>query len=266
VKVEKGDVLASFDRVSQEDAARDAEGKFDDLSHQVEQRQAQNRADAETRRQALSAAEGDLEKADLELRKGPILSEIDRLKNESKKRDAVAHLASLKRSQAAREKAGVAALRILELQRDRQRVALERAQGNLTKLTVKAPLGGMVALSQVWRNNSLGYPQEGDQLWIGEPLVRIFDASQMRVRLQVGEPDGACLKAGATAEVRLDAYPGLAMPARYESSSPIAAGAMRSPIRTFAARFLLDVRDERVLPDLSAVVSIALDAEPGKGS
>lgn len=37
-------VLAEFDRTQQLDNARDTQAKFDDLSHQVEQRQAQNRA------------------------------------------------------------------------------------------------------------------------------------------------------------------------------------------------------------------------------
>ncbi|MGA2742966.1 MAG: hypothetical protein ABSG65_36705, partial [Bryobacteraceae bacterium] len=49
VRVKAGDVLAEFDRTAQLDNARDAKAKFDDLSHQVEQRQAQNRADAAKR-------------------------------------------------------------------------------------------------------------------------------------------------------------------------------------------------------------------------
>ncbi|MCX6624556.1 MAG: efflux RND transporter periplasmic adaptor subunit [Acidobacteria bacterium] len=261
VRVKKGDTLAEFDRTQQEDAARDTEGKFDDLTHKVEQRAAQNRADGERRRSDLSRAEADLEKADLELRKGPVLMEIERLKNESKKRDAQARVASLKRSHKAHDAAEAAALRILELQRDRQKVALDRAKTNLEKLVVRAPLDGMVALESVWRNNSMGHAQEGDQLWLGEPLVRIFDASEMRVRTQVGEPDGACLLPGTLAHVRLDAYPELVLAARYESASPIAASALGSPVKAFSARFRLESRDARVLPDLSAAIMIELPAE-----
>ena len=40
-------------------------------------------------------------------------------------------------------------------------------------------------------HNSMGKPQEGDQLFTGQPLVRIFDPSQMVVDTVVGEPDGA---------------------------------------------------------------------------
>ena len=100
-EVKTGDVLAEFDRTKQVDDAREAQAKYEDLRHQVDQRMAQHRSDAEKRASDLQQAEADLAKAELELRKGPILSEIDRLKNQAKVEDAQAHVASLKRSGAA---------------------------------------------------------------------------------------------------------------------------------------------------------------------
>ena len=44
-EVKEGDVIATFDATTQIDAARDAQAKYDDLGHQVEQKRAQNRAD-----------------------------------------------------------------------------------------------------------------------------------------------------------------------------------------------------------------------------
>src|ERR1017187_7911731 len=62
-KVSQGDLVAVFDSTQQIDLARDAEAKFDDLGHQVEQKRAQNRADAEKRTSDLRQAEADLAKA-----------------------------------------------------------------------------------------------------------------------------------------------------------------------------------------------------------
>ncbi|MEI9973437.1 MAG: hypothetical protein WDO73_16170 [Ignavibacteriota bacterium] len=62
---------------------------------------------------------------------------------------------SLKKSMALHDKADQAALRILELQRDRQKVAMERTQTNIQRLEVKAPLGGMVALENIYRGKLL---------------------------------------------------------------------------------------------------------------
>lgn len=256
LKVKAGDILAEFDRTQQMDNARDAQAKFDDLTHQVEQKQAQNSSDAEKRSSDLQKAEADLAKALLQLRKGPILSEIERLKNEAKAEDAKEHVASLKKSNQFHDVAEAAAVRILELQRDRQKVALERAQKNAERLLIRAPLAGMTALENVWRNGSMGHAQEGDQLWPGQPLVRIFDPSEMEVQTSVGEPDGAVLTPGTRAVVRLDGYGDLVFHAHLVSASPVASSALGSPIKSFSALFRLEESDPHLLPDLSAAVII----------
>jgi HlyD family secretion protein len=260
--VKVGDILAEFDHTAQVDAAIQAKTKYEDLAHQVEQRVAQNQSDAEKRSAALQKAEGDQAKAELELRKGPLLSEIDRLKNEAKAEDARAHVASLEKSGKFHDVSDAAGLRILELQRDRQKVALERAEHNSEQLSVRAPIAGMVALQNVWRNGSMGHAQEGDQLFGGQPLLRIFDPNEMEVRTQVGEPDGAVLVPGARAMVSLDAYPELVFPAHFLSASPVAASALGSPIKNFTATFRLEKPDPHFLPDLSVAVIIL---PPGVG-
>jgi len=255
-KVAVGDILAEFDRTQQLDNAIQANAKYQDLAHQVDQKIAQSQSDAEKRAADLQKAEGDLAKAELELRKGPLLSEIDRLKNEAKAEDARAHVASLKKSGKFHDISDASALRILQLQRDRQKVALERAQDNSERLSVRAKIAGMVALQNVWRTGTMGHAQEGDQLFSGQPLLRIFDPTEMEIKTNVGEPDGAALVPGARALVSLDAYPELTFTARFHSASPVATAPMGSPIKTFTAIFRLDKTDPHFLPDLSAAVII----------
>jgi len=257
--VKEGDPLAEFDQTEQLEAGREAQAKHDDLSHQVEQKKAENDAEQAKRRLGQREAESELKEARIQLRKGPLLSEIDRLKNETKATAAEQRVASLKESDRHRVEAEAAALRVLELQRDRQQVALERVQNNLSKLLVRGPLSGMVALEAIWRNGSMGPPQEGDQLFSGQALMRIFDPTEMEVQARIAEPDGAVLKPGCRAMVTLDAYPELEFTARLESASPVAASAIGSPIKTFLARFRLEQTDPHLLPDLSAAVVIAVD-------
>jgi multidrug efflux pump subunit AcrA (membrane-fusion protein) len=265
-QVKEGDLLAEFDNTEQLDKARETEAKYDDLQHQVEQKRAENRANAAKRAEEMEQAKADLAKAEIEARKGPVLAEIDRLKNDVKLKEAKAHVASLQKSHRVREIADQAALRILELKCDRQKVALERARINLDKLVVHAPLPGMVALENTWRSGTMGPAQEGDQLYAGQPLLRIFDPSEMEVQTQVGEPDGAVLQPGVRAIVQLDAYPELSFRARLHSASPVATSAIGSPIKTFAARFQIEGRDPHLLPDLSAAVIIVADeVQSGNG-
>lgn len=255
-RIQRGDVLAEFDRTQQLDKARDAQAKYDDLGHQAEQKSAENRSDAVKRQADRQKAEADLAKAEIQLRKGPLLAEIERLKAEVQLGAARLHVASLKKSNELHDKADAAALRILELQHEREKVNLDRALNNAAKLEIRAPIAGMVAYENVWRNGSMGHPQEGDQLWGGQPLIRIFDPAEMEIRAMVGEPDVVALSPGSIAQVRLDAYPDLLFSARFDSASPAAASALGSPIKTFSARFVLQNRDPHLLPDLSAAVII----------
>ena len=260
-RVEQGDVIAEFDPTQQLDAALSARAKYEDLGHQVEQKASQNRADAEKRRADLTQAQADLAKALLEVEKAEILGEIERLQNDLKAQAAREHVASLIKSNAFHDASDAAALRILELQRDRQKVAMDRAQTNIDRLQIHAPLPGMVAHQNLYRGNTNGHAQEGDQLYRGQAIVSIFDPTEMMVRCMVGEPDGAALAAGARAKVYLDAYPDVALPAHFEFASPMATSALGSPIKTFTAVFKLDKTDPRLMPDLSAAVVI----EPAGG-
>lgn len=255
-RVKKGDMLAEFDNTRQLDEVLEVESKYDELGHQAKQKAAQNQSDAEKRISEIKQAEADLAKAEIQLKKGPVLADIERTKNEIKIEAARERVASLKKSHDARCRAETAAVRILELQRERQRVALDRAKSNVQKLIVNAPLDGMVALENIWKGGTMGHPREGDQLWPGQPLMKIFDPTEMVVDVQAGEPDNARLIAGTKARAELDAYPGVAFDAIFESSSPVATTALGSPVKNFRARFKLLASDPRLLPDLSAAVLI----------
>ena len=256
VAVKPGDVLATFDRSNEAKLLHEAETKLDDFQHQIEEKRAEHGSNGEKRVLDLVQAQADLDKAEIEMRKGPVLSAIDQEKNRVKLEDAREHVASLKKSNAAHDTSEVAEIRVLELQRDRQKVAVERQTRNLDRLSVKAPIQGMVALAMTYRNNSIGHPQEGDQLWPGSPLLRIFDPSEMRVEVSVGEPDGAVLVPKAHVKVHLDAFPSLDFPAHFESASPVATAALGASVKTFTARFRLEKADPHVMPDLSAAVDI----------
>jgi multidrug efflux pump subunit AcrA (membrane-fusion protein) len=116
-KVQQGDVVAEFDPTQQIDNALAAKGKYEDLSHQVEQKAAQNHADQEKRISDLTQAQGDLGKAQIELQKAPVLAEIAKLENEVKAEIAREHVQSLTKSNLYHDRSDAAALRILELQR-----------------------------------------------------------------------------------------------------------------------------------------------------
>ena len=76
--VSPGDSLATFDRANEVKLLLEAQTKFDDLAHQIEQKKALNNSNAEKRIADLQQAQADLKKAEIESRKGPVLSSISR--------------------------------------------------------------------------------------------------------------------------------------------------------------------------------------------
>jgi len=253
--VAKGDVIAEFDPLEQIDQARQSAAKYDDLSHQVRQRAADNAANAERRRLEREQADADLAKARLDVSKASVVGDIEAQQNTIRLAKAEAKIESLRRTQPQEERADQAALRILELQRDRQRAAQDRSRANIEKLRVKAPLSGMVALSTFFNNGSMVRPQVGDQLYRNNLLLNIFDPGEMLVRVNVAEPDGALLRPGLNAKVYVDAYPDMTLGARFVAASPVAASAaLGRGVKTFMAVFRLDGSDPRLMPDLSAAI------------
>ena len=258
--VKKGDVIAEFDPLEQLDQARQSSAKYDDLSYQVKQRMADNAANAEKRRLEREQAEADLAKAQLEVSKAPVLGDIDAKQNVILAAKAQARVDSLRKTHPEEERADRAALRILELQRDRQRAAHERALANLEKLKVRAPLSGMVAHATLFNSGNMARPQAGDQLGRNSTLLSIFDPGEMLVRVSVAEPDGALLRPNLDAKVYVDAYPDMTLPASFVAASPIAASpGLGRGLKTFMAVFKLQGSDPRLMPDLSAAVVLAGD-------
>ena len=193
-----------------------------------------------------------------------MLSEIDRLKNESKAENAHLRLASLKKSDEIRRRAEAAAVKTLELKRQRQQVSLERIQSNLERLQIRAPLDGMVVLENTWRNGSMGPAQAGDQMWPGMPILRIFNPSRMVVVASVDEPDIAWLWKSPNARLYLDAYPGTVFETKLDSANPVATAGMDSPVRSFMATFRIEQQSPLLLPDLSAALEIGSGASAEK--
>jgi HlyD family secretion protein len=253
--VAKGDLIAEFDPLEQLTQARESAARHDDLSHQVRQRQADNAANAEKRQLEREQAEAELAKATLEVSKAAVIGDIEARQNTMRATKAAARLESLRRTHPEEERADRAALRILELQRDRQKANHDRALSNLERLRVRAPLSGMVAHASVYYNGAMVRPQVGDQLNRNSILLSIFDPGEMLVRVSVAEPDGALLRQELTAMVYVDAYPDMALPARFVTASPVAASAaLGGGVKTFMAVFRLEGADQRLMPDLSAAI------------
>jgi HlyD family secretion protein len=260
--IEKAEILVEFDPQAQTKDYLDKKSTYENLVGQVAQKQAEEsiaRAKDDT---ALKQAEDELERAQLELQRNEIVSRIDAEKNQESLDEAQATFKQLTETYQLKRAAAAATIRIQEIQRDRAMEAMHYAQGNAAKMVVHSPMPGVVVYNTIWLGGRMGTVQQGDQVRPGVPFLQVVDPSQMEVRVELNQVDLLKVHPGQHALMRLDAYPGMTLPATLEELSPLGhTGQFAEAVRSFAARFSVQGMDARLLPDLSAALDLDLGSQ-----
>ena len=260
--VKKDAFLVEFDPQAQTKDYLDKKSTYENLVGQVAQKQAEEdiaRAKDDT---AMKQAEDELQRAQLELQRNEIVSRIDAEKNQEALDEAQVTLKQLKQTYELKRAASVSTIRIQEIQRDRALEAMRYAQGNAAKMVVHSPMEGVVVYNTIWLGGRMGTVQQGDQVRPGVPFLQVVDPSQMEVRVELNQVDVLKVHPGQRAQMRLDAYPGMTLPAVLEEFSPLGhTGQFTEAVRSFAARFSVQGTDPRLLPDLSAALDLDLGTQ-----
>jgi len=257
--VKRGDLLAEFDRQSQIRDSIDKQAEYDKLVSQVVGEQAKENVTRAKDETEIKEAEGALSKAQLEMQKVEILSRIDAEKAQQDLEESQAKLAQLRETFALKRKAGQAAIRILEIQRDRTQQIMLHARADADLLQVRAPLDGVVVLNTIWKQGKIGAVQEGDQIRPGTTFMQVVDPSLMQVRVLANQEDFLSLRTGQSARIHLDAYPELMFAGRLEEMAPMGrSGDFSARLRTFTVVFSIAGQDPKLMPDLSAAVDVDL--------
>ena len=256
-RVKRGDLLVEFDRQAQIRDFIDKQADHSKLVDQVLEEQAKENAARAKDETEMKQAEGNLSKAELEMQKAEIVSRIDAEKAQENLDEAKATLQQLRETFDLKRKAAQAAIRILEIQRDRTRESMLHAQANSELMQIHSPIDGVVVLNTIWKQGKMGEVQEGDQVRPGVPFMQVVDPARMQVRAPVNQQDFLSLQIGQTARVHLDAYPQLEFPGKLEEMAPIGRdGDFSSKLRTFAVVFSISGSDAKLMPDLSAAVDV----------
>jgi HlyD family secretion protein len=259
--VKQDQILVQFDPQAQVKDFLDKQKTYTDLVSQVEQKKGEGEIAKAKDDTALAQAENALKKAQLEVQRNEIVSRIDAEKNQEALEEAQVTLSQIKKTYDLKRTAATAAVRILEIQRDRAQEAMRYAQSNSDKMTIRAPMNGVAVLNTIWLGSRMGTVQKGDSVQPGVPFMQVVDPSQMEVRAMVSQSDLDRVHAGQAATVHFDAYPGMSLPAVLSEVSPLGEqGKFSEKIRTFSALFSIQGNDPRLLPDLSAALDIVLQS------
>lgn len=261
-QVNEGDVLVEFDRQAQHKAAFDKRAEYLDLEEQIRKKRAEHEQVRAKDDAELAVAANAVETARLEMKKNEVLARILAEKNTLAMEEAEARLKQLQDTGELKRRAEQSEVRILEIQRDRARVAMEQAEQNATRMVVKTPLPGVVVLRMNWRGGQMVEIQEGEEARPGMPIMLVVDPSAMLVRVKVNQADVHLVKAGQPARVSLDAYPGLEFTGRVEQVAPVGSTSrLTDKVRNFVAIVSIQGNHPKLMPDLSAAVDVELERQ-----
>ncbi len=256
VTVHKDDVLVEFDRQNQEKNILDRQAEYDGLVQQIRKKQADQLAAKIADETELKSAEVDVRIALVEMRKNEVIPRYQAEINKANLAEAEAQLKQLKETYALKRQAEAADLRILEIQRDRAKKAMDYAQGNIEKMSVRSPMDGLAVLSPMSKGTRMVDPQEGDEVRPGGNIMVVVNPSAMQVSARVNQVDLAQVHIGQSAEIRLDAYPELLFPGKVEQISALAISGSSKRIRYFSVMVSINGTNPKLLPDLTASVDI----------
>lgn len=266
-KVSRGDFLVEFDRQAQMRDFVDKQAEYQKLVDQVSEEQAKESAARAKDETELKTAEDTLRKAELEVQKAEIVSKIDGEKNQESLEEAKATYDQLRETFDLKRKAAQAAIRILEIQRDRTKQTMEHAQANATQMQIRSPLDGIVVLNTIWKQGTMGEVQEGDQVRPGVPFMQVVDPAAMQVRILANQEDFPVLQVDQLATIHLDAYPEMIFHGKIDQISPIGEnGDFSSKLRNFAVVVSIQGNDPKLMPDLSAAVDILTTAHKAEAA
>jgi HlyD family secretion protein len=260
-RVSAGDVLAEFDRQNQIKNILDKQAEFDNLVQQIRKKQADHAAARASDETELKGAEVDVQTARVEMRKNEVVPGYQAETNKANLAEAEAKLKQLKETFSLKREAQAAELRILEIQRDRARMVVDYAQGNIEKMMVKSPMDGLAVLTPTYKEGGrTSELEEGDEARSGQGIMTVVNPTQMQVTARVNQVDVSQVFVGQPAEIRLEAYPDLVFPGKVESISAVGTRSdYVKRIRYFAIVISIQGSNPKLLPDLTAIVDLQVE-------
>jgi len=262
-RVKTGDVVAEFDPQFQQQRLDDYKDSVIQQENTVKKMLANLASTKEAHDQQVRTAKADWDRALLDLKTADVRSKIDAEKFKLAVEEAELKYKQLVSESALVEESQRAQIRSNELNREQSKLELQRAEGNVQKMTIKSPMDGIVVMASIVRNGEFGQIREGDQVNAGQPFVTIVDPRSMVLNATVNQVDAERLRLGMKASVRLDAYNDVNLP-----GTLLGIGAM-SKTSTFRAgyvgeipiRIKVDASDPRLIPDLTGSAEVVMNSE-----
>jgi multidrug efflux pump subunit AcrA (membrane-fusion protein) len=263
--VKEGDLIAEIDAQDIKEHLIDVESTISQAKLDIARRKAQLVAQMEGLSQRLRVAKATMERAKQDARAIPVSNAI----SQETLRLAVEEYQEAYEEAAKQipltEERQLADLKLYELSYEYNIRHHKRHTLDYNRCSIRSPMDGLVVMQTTYRGGQMNQIKVGDQLYPGQPFMRVVDPASMQVDATMNQAESELIRLGQHATVRFDAFPDIAIEGHVNAVGALALGGRRVNfnVRNVPVRLALDTVDPRVIPDLSASADIATSEPTG---
>ncbi len=213
--VTKDQIVIEFDSADQVFAVEQAKSDLAEAEQQIVKMKADTAVQTSQDKLNLLTARYDVRRGELDALGNDLIGAIDAQKNVLNLEEARRRLQQLEQDAGSRTATTNAAIAVVEERRNKAQMAMQRSQGIIDNLVVKAPIDGAISVKEnrdgiymFFSGMVLPQYREGDTTFSGRNIADVVESGKMEVRAKVTETDRDNLKAGQKATVQIDALPG----------------------------------------------------------
>lgn len=214
--VKKGDVVFEFDPAEQHYKLEQSRSELQQADQEITKANADAAVQSAQDKVDLLKARFGVRRAELDVQKNELVSAIDGQKNQLALEQAQRALAKLQQDIESHTVSGQASILLAREKRNKAKLAMDTATGNIEKMRVTAPMSGLVAIEKnrgamgeaMWSGMSIPDYRAGDKVQPGSPVAQVIDAQKMELAGKIGEHDRSNIRVGQPVEIEFDARPG----------------------------------------------------------
>jgi RND family efflux transporter MFP subunit len=249
--VKKGDFLIQMDTSDAEQKVEEAGDKLANANAQLESEKATISSNMAQLHSQLEREKYNYEQAKLSLKMMQFEAEAKKQEYELNMKKAEVALAQAEEKIASQKIIDRATRKKAELEVRQAELELKEAEQALDKLTLKAPIDGLVVYKEIWKGGNMEKVQVGDTPWPGMPVIGIPDLSVMQAKVTVNEVDISKIEKGQNAIITVDALEGQSYYGKISRVASLARREEATNMKVFDVEVTIDSTDGRLRPGMT---------------
>lgn len=262
--VKSGDVVARFDSTELDERLRDHRAALEKVLQEKEKEKRNLEVELRELRLDLVKAEGELKTLELDLSvPAQLRSSIEVSQLLLRRTLARQRVDFLSEKIEFKQEWVKTKLELLDIQRAYEESKVAYHEGAVEKFAVKAPVAGLVVYIP---KRDGGRWEVGEGVWMLAKLMEIADISTLQVKASILEVDASRIAPGQSAEITVDAVPGLRLASSIvEIGRIVHERSLQDRSKVFDAILPLDGGEgEQVRPGMGVRVKVRTDLLPGR--